>query len=133
MNYNLGIVYYKAGLFIKSLYSLEEAVKQGADDAEIFNQLGLACDKNGDPEGAVAYFKMALDQDPFFARSWNHMGVSYFLSGDYLAARSYFEKALEIDDADPDSWFNIRDTYLELGLKEEAEFVDLKYHEIIRH
>ena len=133
VSYNLGIVYYKAGMFIKSSYSLEEAVKQGADEPEVFNQLGLVCDKIGDPEGARAYYKKALEKDSDFALAWNNLGVSYFLERDYLSAKTYFEKALEINDSDPDAWFNLRDTCTELGLDEEAEAADKKYHELVRH
>lgn len=133
VNFNLGVVYYKAGRFIKSIYSLEEAVRQGADEPEVFNQLGLACDRNGDAEGAGAYYKKALEVDPSFAMAWNNLGVTYFLGGDYLSAKFNFEKALELDDSDPDSWFNLRDTLIELGLKVEASEADKKYHELLRH
>ena len=133
VNYNLGVVYYKTGMFTKSIYSLEEAVKQGADEPEVFNQLGLAYDRNGDPEGAKAYYKKALEMDSDFALAWNNLGVSYFLEGDFLSAKIHFEKALEINDSDPDVWYNFRDTCVELGLEEEAEAADRKYHELIRH
>ena len=133
VSFNLGIVYYKAGMFIKSSYSLEEAVKQGADEPEVFNQLGLSCDKIGDMEGARAYYKKALELDSDFALAWNNLGVTYFLERDFLSAKIYFEKALEIDDSDPDAWFNLRDTCSELGLVDEAETADLKYHELLRH
>ena len=133
VNYNLGIVYYKAGMYIKSSYSLEQAVKQGADEPEIFNQLGLACDKIGDSEGARAYYKKALEKDANFALAWNNLGVSCFIEGDFLSAKIHFEEALGINDSDPDAWFNLRDTCNELGLEEEARSADLKYHELLRH
>ena len=133
VSFNLGVVYYKAGMFTKSIYSLEEAVKQGADEPEVFNQLGLVCDRNGDPEGARAYYKKALEMDSDFALAWNNLGVAYFLEGDFLSAKIHFEKALEINDSDPDAWYNLRDTCTELGLEKEAEAADRKYHELIRH
>ena len=133
VNYNLGVVYFKAGMFTKSIYLLEDAVKQGADDPEVFNQLGLACDRNGDPEGARAYYKKALEMDSDFALAWNNLGVASFLEGDFLSAKIHFERALEINDSDPDAWFNLRDTCTELGLDEEAESADKKYHELRRH
>jgi tetratricopeptide (TPR) repeat protein len=133
VNFNLGVVYYKAGRFIESIYSLEEAVRQGADEPEVFNQLGLAYDQNSDTEGARAYYKKALEIDPGFAMAWNNLGVTYFLEGDYLLAKFNFEKALELNDSDPDAWFNLRDTYTELGLVKEAEEADIKYHELRRH
>ncbi len=133
INFNLGVVYYKSGMYIKSIYSLEEAVKQGADEPEIFNQLGLAYDRNNDLDGARAYYKKALEMDAGFAMAWNNLGVTYFLGGDFLTAKFNFEKALEFDNSDPDSWFNLRDTCTELGLTKEAEDADLKYHELLRH
>jgi Flp pilus assembly protein TadD len=133
ISFNLGVVYYKAEMFIKSIYSLEEAISLGADNSEVYNQLGLACDKNGDTEGGRAYFKKALDDNPLFAMAWNNLGVSYFLTQDYLSARAYFEKAVEMNNEDPDCWFNLRDTYIELGLRDEAELADIKYHELVRH
>ncbi|MCK5672321.1 MAG: tetratricopeptide repeat protein [Spirochaetales bacterium] len=133
VNFNLGVVYFKAGRFIKSTYSLEEAVRQGADEPEVFNQLGLACDQNNDTEGARAYYKKALEMDPGFAMAWNNLGVTYFLTGDYLTAKFNFEKALEFNDSDPDAWFNLRDTCTELGLVKEAGEADIKYHELMRH
>jgi len=133
LSYNLGVVYYKSGRFIKSIYLLEEAVRQGADEPEVFNQLGLACDRNGDKKGAEAYYIKALEKDPGFAMAWNNLGVLYFLAGDYLTAKYNFEKALEADDSDPDAWFNLRDTYSELGMTSEAEEADIMYHELLRH
>ncbi len=133
VNYNLGVVYFKAGKYIKSIYSLEEAVRQGADEPEVYNQLGLACDRNGDIEGARAYYKKTLEMDIDFAMAWNNLGVTYFLTGDYLTAKFNFEKALEIDDSDPDTWFNLRDTCTELGLVDEAEIADSRYHDHLRH
>ena len=133
LSYNLGVVYYKAGFFIKSIYSLEESVRQGADEPEVFNQLGLSCDRNGDREGAEAYYKKALEIDSGFAMAWNNLGVIFFLAGDYLLAKFNFEKALEIDNSDPDVWFNLRDTFTELGLVKEAENANEKYHEHLRH
>ncbi len=133
VNFNLGIAYYKAGEILKSIYSFEEAVRKGADNSEVYNQLGLACDKNNDIPGARAYYKKALEQNPFYSMAWNNMGVSYFLEGDFFSARFYFEKALEIDELDPDTWFNLRDTCTELGLVDEADEADIKYRELLRH
>jgi len=133
VNFNLGVVYFKAGRFIKSIYSLEEAVRLGADEPEVFNQLGLACDRNGDLNGARAYYKKALEVDPGFSMAWNNLGVTYFLAGDYLTAKFDFEKALEFNNSDPDTWFNLRDTCTELGFSDEAEIADSKYHELVRH
>ena len=133
INFNLGIAYYKAGEIIKSIYSLEEAVRQGGDNSEVYNQLGLACDKNNDIPGARAYYKKALEHDPFYSMAWNNMGVSYFLEDDYFSARFYFEKALEINELDPDTWFNLRDTYLELGMSDDAEIADQHYHTLMHH
>ncbi|MCF6334390.1 MAG: tetratricopeptide repeat protein [Spirochaetales bacterium] len=90
-------------------------------------------EKNKDLPAARAYYKKALDRDPFFSYACNNLGVSYFLNGDYMTARDYFEKALESDSSDPDAWFNLRDTYTELGMTAEAESADLKYHELVRH
>lgn len=133
LNFNLGVVYFKAGMFIKSIYSLEEAVKQGADEPGVFNQLGLAYDRNNDLDGARAYYKKALEMDPSFPLAWNNLGVTYFLAGDFLTAKFNFEKSLEINDSDPDAWFNLRDTCTELGLVKEAEEADIKYHELLKH
>jgi len=133
VSFNLGVVYFKAGKFVKSIYSLEEAVRQGADEPEVFNQLGLACDRNGDIEGARAYYKKALEIDPDYAMAWNNMGVTYFLKHDFLSAKFNFEKALELNDSDPDTWYNLRDTCTELGLADEAEEADIKYRELVRH
>ncbi len=133
VNFNLGVAYYKAGIIIKSIYSLEEAVRQGGDNSEIYNQLGLACDKNNDIPGARAYYKKALENDPFYYRTWNNMGVSYFLEEDFQSAKFYFEKALEINAMDPDTWFNLRDTYVELGMSKDAEIADQEYHSLMLH
>ena len=133
VSFNLGVVYYKAGKFVKSIYSLEEAVRQGADEPEVFNQLGLSCDRNGDIEGARAYYKKALEMDSNYAMAWNNLGVTYFLIHDFLAAKFNFEKALELDDSNPDTWFNLRDTLTELGLTKEAENADIRYRELLRH
>jgi len=40
---------------------------------------------------------------------------------------------MNYDDSDPDAWFNLRDACTELGLNEEAEAADKKYHELMRH
>ncbi len=40
---------------------------------------------------------------------------------------------MNYDDSDPDAWFNLRDTYAELGLTDEAEAADIRYRRLIRN
>lgn len=74
-------MYFKAGRYLDSIYSLEEALLAGAQEPDVYNQLGLSCDKNGDREGAEAYYLKALEKDPEFPMAWNNLGVLHFLKG----------------------------------------------------
>ncbi|RKX92909.1 MAG: hypothetical protein DRP59_04345, partial [Spirochaetes bacterium] len=84
--YNLGVVYYKAGRYLDSIYSLEEAVRNGAEEPEVYNQLGLSCDKNGDSIAAAAYYIGALEKNPDFPMAWNNLGVLAILDGNLSKA-----------------------------------------------
>ncbi len=131
--YNLGVVYYKAGRYTDSIYSLEEAIRLGGEEPDIYNQLGLSCDRNGDREGAAAYYTKALEKDTEFPLAWNNRGVLSFLSGDYTGAYRYFKRAVSLDPQNPDTWYNLRDTCRELGFEEEAENADARYREFVRN
>jgi tetratricopeptide (TPR) repeat protein len=84
---------------------LLEQTSSDREKANIYHQLGLAKDDQGEYKEAITFYEKALEikqktlppNHPHLAGSYNNIGVVYYNMGDYPKALSYYEKALEIE------------------------------------
>jgi tetratricopeptide (TPR) repeat protein len=87
----LGAVFYKKGLYDKSVQFLTRARGLAPNDARVFYSLGLAQEARRDPGAAIASYRQAIKLDPKFADARKTLA-------DVLAAMGEHEQAIaELD------------------------------------
>ena len=72
------------------------------EDAKAYNERGLAYDKAGDYQRAIADYSKAMELGPKLAAAYNSQGTAHLILGDYERALADYETALKLS---PDaSW-----------------------------
>jgi len=61
---NLGTVYFDRGDYVKSRSSYEDALRLNPNEASAWQGLAALCQKQGNLEGAIAYFSRAVELQP---------------------------------------------------------------------
>lgn len=83
-----------------SIEGFEKLIAMLPQFAPAYHGLGLAIrDRDGDAEGAIQYFLLAVKYDTKFALAYENLGRSYYSLGRIDEAQKYFEKTLELDPA----------------------------------
>lgn len=70
-------------------------------------------------EGAIPYFKKAVEKDPFHAEAFYYLGICYRKTGTTEAVDA-FKKAIEIDPNYVNAYYELGVTYNQLNMKKEA-------------
>jgi len=84
------------------------------------NNLGLVFFKRGNPEDAIAQFRMALDTRPGYLEARNNLGIALFQNHDMDEAIAQYRKALEINPDYVDAHMNLGNVLGARGLADEA-------------
>jgi cytochrome c-type biogenesis protein CcmH/NrfG len=87
----LGAVFYRKGLYDKSVQFLLRARAVAPDDARVFYALGLAQEARRDPGAAIAAYREAIHADPKFADPKKTLA-------DVLASMGEHEQAISVLD-----------------------------------
>lgn len=75
--------------------TLEEKI-QYYPDRSIYNRIGVLFHNSGNYNKAIAYFRMALKENPNNATVLNNIGHDLYIIGEYKEARPLLEKAVEL-------------------------------------
>jgi Tfp pilus assembly protein PilF len=105
--YQLGLLLFKMNQMTSAQHIYEVLLKETSNEGEqeqLFHQLGLIKDNQGENNEAIIYFKKALaigekirsPKDSHLASSFNNIGSMYEKTKDYLKALESYEKALAI-------------------------------------
>ena len=113
--------YYAAKRQNDSKFALFQSLKYNPYEADAWDSLGLVLFETGDIDQAERAFESAIKLEPENGRVWNNYGTVLFNKENYRAARRAFESAVTLDPEMGDAVFNLRDTYLELGMNDLAE------------
>lgn len=100
--YRQGVQALKRGHYNQSIRLLQKSVKLGGTNApvaSIYNGLGLAYYRIGQPENAMNAFELSARLDPKFAEPIYNIGVIMAESGRDAQAATRFEKAAQLDSA----------------------------------
>ena len=81
---------------------------------------GIARQKKGDLQGAIAHYEKAIDIDPHFYPAFNNLGAAYERQGDHRRAEEVLLKALAINPEDGQSHINLGHVFYEEGRYPEA-------------
>ncbi|CAF1121531.1 unnamed protein product [Rotaria sp. Silwood1] len=124
----LGICLIKQGDFNKAqdLYNiLLDQTTNDREKADIYNQLGLVKENQGEYQQAIAYYqqssnileKILSPTDTRLAASYSNIGLVYDKMGDYSKALSFHEKVLKIDQTNlPPNHPNLAASYNNIGM-----------------
>ena len=80
-----------------------------------WNEKGMEGYNRKDYQGAIEYFRKAIELDPKYANPWNNMGSAYGKLGDYNKQIECCRKAIELDPKFASPWNNMGYVYNELG------------------
>ncbi|CAF4565023.1 unnamed protein product [Rotaria sp. Silwood1] len=95
------------------------------EKADIYNQLGLVKENQGEYQQAIAYYqqssnileKILSPTDTRLAASYSNIGLVYDKMGDYSKALSFHEKVLKIDQKNlPSNHPNLAASYNNIGM-----------------
>jgi len=82
--------------------------------------LGVAYDKRGLHDKAIAEYEKAIAIDPVFEEAHNGLGISYYTMGMYDKAVVEYEKAIDINPKHDDAYYNLGLTYDRAGMYDRA-------------
>jgi tetratricopeptide (TPR) repeat protein len=110
-----------AGIWTTSVSAIVQAIEDGLksiaveknrqtrsqpDDAEAFNNSGLAKRQQGDLDGAAHDFTIAINLRPDVPASFYNRGLVRHAQHDLEGAITDFDRALQLDPDEPDALFN---------------------------
>jgi len=91
----LGVAYFSAGIYDKSLETIRKAVEIDAKSAEGYANLGLVYQKMGDLNNAIMMEKKALEADPTLKTPYYSLGQFYFENGQYEESEKAFQRFIK--------------------------------------
>ncbi|MBO6291172.1 MAG: tetratricopeptide repeat protein [Selenomonas sp.] len=96
---------------------INREIKRNEDEftAAQWNEKGIERYNRKDYQGAIEYYRKAIELDPKYARPWNNMGIAYGKLGDYNKEIEYCRKAIELDPKYASPWNNMGYAYGHLG------------------
>ncbi len=99
---NLGVAYYNAGIYDKSLEITQKALQIDPKFGQAYYNLGLVYQKMGDLNKAIAVEKKALEVDPTLGMPYYSLGQLYLQSGQYEESETAFQTFLRTHTDFPD-------------------------------
>ena len=114
----------------RSLYFIDEAIKNNPDSGYFLYMKGVYYGLRGDEDEAMKWYELSLVWNPSHPHTYNNMAAIYKNKGDTETALKYLLKGLE---EKPDTLIlheNLQKIYSELGDLEKKDYHTLKIHEI---
>ncbi|HET9651228.1 MAG TPA: tetratricopeptide repeat protein, partial [Usitatibacter sp.] len=100
---------------------LESAVKAAPLDYALAYELGVACERSGDDEAALAHFERAGVLRPAFAPARFSAGVHRFRRREWAQAIAHFRAVVDIDARNVEALVNLGQALAESGRAREAQ------------
>ena len=133
INFNISLVYIKKEQFRKAISFLETSIELLANDDNL-REIGVCYIRLNEHSRARPYLERAITEFGS-SESENVMGAMFFQMSNFEEAKRHFENSTKLNSKNRDAWFNLKDTYIELGMDREAkmalyQFNILKKNEI---
>ncbi len=97
---NLGLAYQALGRFAEARAAFQRAIDLDTDDLAVayaHNNLGNLLRQQGDYEGAMRHYLLALRRKPDYAVAWVNLGDMHAKRGNFAEAARCYEEALRLD------------------------------------
>jgi Flp pilus assembly protein TadD len=116
-----GILTIKQNHYWKDSITLYERILRFVpDDAEVYNNLGLAYSDAGRKERVIPLYKKAIELDPNYAEAYNNLGVAYNNMGKHTEAIEVYQKAITLNPDYAQAYNNLGKAYSDTNRNEEA-------------
>lgn len=99
--HNLGVAYYKTGMFVPAANAVRRAIELAPDVADYHFTLGLISKDSRQRKEAIAQFDAALALAPDLVPALRYRGATCFELGDNAAAIRDFHRVLELRPTEP--------------------------------
>ena len=115
-----GEEFFAKGSYQKAITYLEKTLQLEPDNAEVYNNLGIAYRKLGHYSKAISALEKAIQLKPNFVEAYSNLGSAYIYFGDYQQAISALEKAIQIDPSFAGTYYNFGFVYTKFGNFQKA-------------
>jgi len=114
---------FQAGQDSTAIWYYEKVVDADPNFAPVYNALGLAHQKHGDPMADVLwYFRVAVDIDPNYQEPYENMCRYYYQAQQFKECEAVCKKLLELNPDSRSAKMQLAWNYL-VGLREPAEAI----------
>jgi tetratricopeptide (TPR) repeat protein len=119
---NLADVYAQAHDYDAAKRLLDEAWKTRPNEVQLQNEYGVAEELHGDQEGAIQYYRLAINTKPNLWVAYQNLGYALDLMGQHQDAIDAYEKALKGTPDDPATNTMLGVAYENAGMLEKSIF-----------
>jgi len=121
--FHLAGTYLREGEYAQAQRIYKEALENTSSDEEIYINLGLMDEQEGNLTGAVDHYKAALIFQPHSALAYNNLGIVYLKREEIAQAQECFERALALNRFLIEPRLNLASLYEKEGKSLEAQML----------
>jgi tetratricopeptide (TPR) repeat protein len=96
-HYQLSVALHKNNNFAEEKKELQEAVRLSPNYSAAQGALGFLLSREGDVDGSVEHFRMAVKTAPGWTEAWINLAAELAMSAHYTEARQAVATALQLD------------------------------------
>jgi Tfp pilus assembly protein PilF len=118
--YRGAVAHQKAERWQQAINAYTRVLKYEPMSAEVYNNIGVCYEKQGQLKIAAKYYEKAISINPRFYPSYNNLGIIYYKMQDFSKARAAYEQALHLNPGNSQSEINLALVYERLRRGELA-------------
>jgi Tfp pilus assembly protein PilF len=118
--YRGAVAHQKAERWQEAINGYKGVLKYEPMSAEVYNNIGVCYEKQGQLKIAAKYYEKAISINPRFYPSYNNLGIIYYKMKDFNKARAAYERALHLNPGNSQSEINLALVYERLRRGELA-------------
>lgn len=99
---------------------VDQLIEDGATNCVIYDIKGITLMNKEDPELAITYFNLAIEDNPEFTLGYHNRAVAYMKMGNYLQAEKDFQSALKLNGSMAYTYFGLAYVHQKQNQDEQA-------------